>query len=138
VTETVPNPAPTNLVAADMHALARELLTRVADKWTLLVIDALAEGGELRFSRLRERVDGVSQKMLTKTLRDLERDGLVTRHVHPVVPPHVDDKLTPLGESLGESACGIWLWVEAHARDVHSITPRLRSCRAAGARIATA
>jgi DNA-binding HxlR family transcriptional regulator len=119
VTETVPNPAPTNLVAADMHALARELLTRVAYKWTLLVIDALAEGGELRFSRLRERVDGVSQKMLTKTLRDLERDGLVTRHVHPVVPPHVDYKLTPLGESLGESVCGIWLWVEAHARDVH-------------------
>jgi DNA-binding HxlR family transcriptional regulator len=119
VTETVPNPAPTNLVPADKQALARELLTRVADKWTLLVIDALAEGGEMRFSRLRERVDGVSQKMLTKTLRDLERDGLVTRHVHPVVPPHVDYKLTPLGESLGESVCGIWLWVEAHAQDVH-------------------
>jgi DNA-binding HxlR family transcriptional regulator len=115
----VSNPAPTNLVAADRQALARELLTRVADKWTLLVIDALAEGGEMRFSRLRERVDGVSQKMLTKTLRDLERDGLVTRHVHPVVPPRVDYKLTPLGESLGESVCGIWLWVEAHAQDVH-------------------
>ena len=57
--------------------------------------------------------------MLTKTLRDLERDGLVTRHVHPVVPPRVDYKLTPLGESLGESVCGIWLWVEAHAQDVH-------------------
>ena len=115
----MPNPAPTNLVPADKQALARELLTRVADKWTLLVIDALAEGGEMRFSRLRERVDGISQKMLTKTLRDLERDGLVTRHVHPVVPPHVDYKLTPLGESLGESVCGIWLWVEAHAQDVH-------------------
>jgi DNA-binding HxlR family transcriptional regulator len=119
VTETVPNPAPTNLVPADKQALARELLTRVADKWTLLVIDALAEGGELRFSRLRDRVDGISQKMLTKTLRELERDGLVTRYVHPVVPPHVDYKLTPLGESLGESVCGIWLWVDAHAQDVH-------------------
>src|SRR5687768_14614019 len=85
------------------EALVREILGRVADKWTLLVIEALAGEGEVRFSRLREQVGDVSQKMLTKTLRQLERDGLVTRRVHPVVPPHVDYKLTPLGESLGES-----------------------------------
>jgi DNA-binding HxlR family transcriptional regulator len=100
------------------EALAHEVLGRVADKWTLLVIDTLAEGGEMRFSRIRERIGAISQKMLTKTLRDLERDGLVTRHVRPVIPPHVDYKLTPLGESLGESVCGVWLWVEAHLQDV--------------------
>ena len=99
------------------EALTREILVRVADKWTLLVIFALEEG-EMRFSRLREKVGGVSQKMLTKTLRQLERDGLVTRRVHAVVPPRVDYRLTPLGESLAESLCGIWLWVEAHLEDV--------------------
>jgi DNA-binding HxlR family transcriptional regulator len=97
--------------------LVREMLGRIADKWTLLVIDVLAEG-EMRFSRLREQVGGVSQKMLTKTLRQLERDGLVTRHVYAVVPPRVDYKLTPLGNSLGQAVCGIWIWAEAHLRDV--------------------
>ncbi len=92
--------------------LVRDVLARVADQWTLLTIEALASGGELRFTRLRERVGGVSQKMLTKTLRELERDGLVTRRVHAVVPPRVDYKLTALGESLGESVCGVWIWVE--------------------------
>lgn len=100
------------------EALARQVLERVADKWTLLVIDALENGGEMRFSRLRERIGGVSQKMLTKTLRQLERDGLVTRRVHPVVPPRVDYRLTPLGESLGEAVCGVWLWVDAHLEEV--------------------
>jgi DNA-binding HxlR family transcriptional regulator len=97
--------------------LVREMLVRIADKWTLLVIDVLAEG-EMRFSRLREQVGGVSQKMLTKTLRQLERDGLVTRHVHAVVPPRVDYKLTPLGDSLGQAVCGIWIWAEEHLKDV--------------------
>jgi DNA-binding HxlR family transcriptional regulator len=62
----------------------------------------------MRFTQLRDRIGGVSQRMLTETLRQLERDGLVTRRVHPVVPPRVDYKLTPLGEALGEAACGIW------------------------------
>lgn len=78
------------------EALVRQILERVADKWTLLVIDALDSKSEVRFSRLRERIGGVSQKMLTKTLRQLERDGLVTRRVHAEVPPRVDYKLTPL------------------------------------------
>jgi DNA-binding HxlR family transcriptional regulator len=94
------------------EALVRELLGRVGDKWTLLVIEALSDGGELRFSRVQEAVGGISQKMLTKTLRQLERDGLVARRVHAVVPPRVDYRLTALGESLGESVCGVWLWVE--------------------------
>jgi DNA-binding HxlR family transcriptional regulator len=108
----------TAAASAQKEALVRETLERVADKWTLLVIDALGEAGELRFTRLRERVGGVSQKMLTKTLRQFERDGLVTRRVHPVVPPRVEYELTPLGHSLGESVCGIWTWVEKHLAQV--------------------
>ncbi|MEW6733916.1 MAG: helix-turn-helix domain-containing protein [Acidobacteriota bacterium] len=98
--------------------LVREILIRFADKWTLLVLEILATNGEMRFSRLRERIGGVSQKMLTKTLRQLERDGLVTRHVHAVVPPRVDYKLTPLGESLGETVCTIWIWAEEHFDEI--------------------
>jgi DNA-binding HxlR family transcriptional regulator len=95
--------------------LVRELLDRVADKWTLLVIDALDGGEPIRFTRLRDTIGGVSQKMLTKTLRQLERDGLVTRRVHPVIPPHVDYTITPMGRDLGEAVCGIWEWVAANA-----------------------
>jgi DNA-binding HxlR family transcriptional regulator len=104
--------------AAAKDALVHEMLERVADKWTLLVIDALDSRTEMRFSRLRERLGGVSQKMLTRTLRQLERDGLVVRRVHAEVPPRVDYRLTPLGVSLGKSVCGLWTWVEAHIKDV--------------------
>lgn len=96
------------------EAMVREMLERIADKWTLLVIEALDRETEIRFSRLQERVGNISQKMLTKTLRNLERDGLVTRRVHPTVPPNVDYRLTPLGESLGVAVCGMWMWVEKH------------------------
>lgn len=104
--------------AAQKETLVREILERVGDKWTLLVVEELGVGGEMRFTQLRDRIGGVSQKMLTKTLRQLERDGLVSRRVHPVVPPRVDYKLTKLGEALGEAVCGIWTWVEKHMREV--------------------
>jgi DNA-binding HxlR family transcriptional regulator len=94
------------------QAFVREMLERIADKWTLLVIDALEGEKEMRFTRLQERVGGISQKMLTRTLRQLERDGLVTRRVHATVPPRVEYRLTPLGVTLGESICGLWIWVE--------------------------
>jgi DNA-binding HxlR family transcriptional regulator len=95
-------------------ALVDELIGRVADRWTLLVLEELAAGGVLRFSRLAERVRGISQKMLTQTLRQMERDGLLVRTVHPVVPPHVDYELTPIGASLGEAFCGVWTWAGQH------------------------
>ena len=100
------------------RALLHEILERIADKWTLLVIEALDGEGELRFSDLQRRVGKVSHKMLTKTLRRLERDGLVKRRVHAEVPPRVDYRLTPLGESLGESVCGVWMWVGNHMPEV--------------------
>lgn len=104
--------------AARKEAMVHEMLGHLADKWTLMVLDALAMGKNSRFSRLMEDVPGISQKMLTKTLRQLERDGLLTRTVYPVVPPRVEYRLTPLGESLGEAACAVWTWVEAHAGEV--------------------
>lgn len=110
------------MVEADTgrEAQVRDILARVADRWTLFVLEAFEPGEVVRFSRLQERVAGVSQKMLTKTLRQLERDGLLTRRVHATVPPRVDYQLTPLGESLGEALCGLWIWVEENIAAVES------------------
>jgi DNA-binding HxlR family transcriptional regulator len=94
----------------EKEAFLRDILVRLADKWTLAVVECLDVNGEMRFTRLQESVGGVSQKMLTKTLRQLERDGLVTRSVHASIPPRVDYKLTPLGESFSESICGVCTW----------------------------
>ena len=93
-----------------IEALVHELIGRVADKWTMLVLEVLGEHGELRFTRLSELVPGISQKMLTQTLRHMERDGLVLRTVHAVVPPKVEYKLTTLGLTLGAAFCGVWVW----------------------------
>jgi DNA-binding HxlR family transcriptional regulator len=107
--------------------LARNIIEQIADKWTILVIDALGTHGVMRFSRLRDHIGNVSQKMLTKTLRQLERDGLVSRHVHPVIPPRVDYRLTPLGRSLLDKVCGIWDWVEAHMAEMDTARHRFDS-----------
>ncbi|MEV5571038.1 helix-turn-helix domain-containing protein [Spirillospora sp. NPDC052269] len=102
----------------------RQILDRVADKWSLLVI-ALLDERSLRFTELRRSVQGVSQRMLTRTLRHLERDGLVHRTVHPVVPPRVDYTLTPLGASLHSTIKALVDWTElnkgaiATARDAY-------------------
>ncbi len=98
--------------------LVRRLLERLADKWTLMVLEVLEQNGATRFGRLREAVGGVSQKMLTRTLRQLEEDGLVTREVYAVVPPRVEYELTALGRGLSESLCDLWRWSRRHARDV--------------------
>lgn len=96
---------------------AREVLDRVGDKWSVYVIHAL--GGEVRrFSELRRGIEGISQRMLTVTLRGLERDGIVTRTVYPVVPPRVEYALTPLGETLLSTVCALATWAEEHAADI--------------------
>lgn len=97
-----------------VEALVTELIGRVADKWTLLVLEELEERGVLRFTELARLVPGISQKMLTQTLRAMERDGLVRRTVHPVIPPKVEYDLTDLGHSLGEAFCGVWHWAGAN------------------------
>jgi DNA-binding HxlR family transcriptional regulator len=101
-----------------VEALVNDLIGRVADKWTMLILEALAAGGTLRFSRVADAVPGISQKMLTQTLRQMERDGLVSRKVHAVVPPKVEYALTRLGHGLGEAFCGVWTWAEAHLDEI--------------------
>ena len=95
-----------------VEALVNEAIGRVADKWTMLILEVLAEHGETRFTRVGELVGGISQKMLTQTLRQMERDGLVVRTVHPVIPPKVEYRLTDLGFTLAEAFCGVWMWAE--------------------------
>jgi DNA-binding HxlR family transcriptional regulator len=95
----------------------RQILDRVADKWSLLAIAHL-ERQTLRFSELRRRIEGISQRMLTVTLRQLERDGLVKRTVHPVVPPRVDYELTPLGATLHTTIRALVDWTEHHQEEI--------------------
>lgn len=99
---------------------SRQLLDRLSDKWVALVLAALADEGTMRYSQLSRRLAGVSQKMLTQTLRALERDGLVTRTVTPTVPVTVDYDLTPLGVSLNRVVREVKAWAEAHMDDVHA------------------
>lgn len=96
------------------EVLVVEVMGRVADKWTLVVLEVLEEHGELRFTRLGELAGGISQKMLAQTVRQMERDGFVIRTVHPVIPPRVEYKLTDLGLSLAEAFCGVWVWAETN------------------------
>jgi DNA-binding HxlR family transcriptional regulator len=94
----------------------RELLTRLGDKWSMLVIHALAcaPKNRARFSELRRAITGISQRMLTATLRNLERDGLLTRDVFPVIPPRVEYALTPLGKDLLNPVQAFVAWVESN------------------------
>ena len=101
---------PPTAIDPRIEALVTELIGRVADKWTMLILEVLAERGTLRFSRLAEAIGDISQKMLTQTLRAMERDGLVERTVYPVVPPKVEYALTRLGFTLGAAFCGVWVW----------------------------
>jgi DNA-binding HxlR family transcriptional regulator len=103
-----------------VEALVTELIGRVADKWTMIIIEALTEYGELRFTKLSEVVRGISYKMLTQTLREMEREGLVVRTVHPVIPPKVEYRLTDLGLGLSAAFCGVWIWAEKHIGEVEA------------------
>ena len=96
---------------------ARQILNRVGDKWSISVIYELGDS-TMRFTELRRAIDGISQRMLTSTLRGLERDGLVERTVHPVVPPRVDYRLTELGLTLSEPVCSLMSWAIVHAEDI--------------------
>lgn len=91
----------------------RQILDRIAGKWSLLTV-ALLDGRSLRFTELQRKIDGISQRMLTVTLRQLERDGLVKRTVHPVVPPRVDYELTALGGTLLDTIQPLVTWTETH------------------------
>lgn len=96
---------------------AREILDRVGDKWSLHVISQLGEDTK-RFTELKRAVDGISQRMLTVTLRELERDGIVSRTVYAVMPPRVDYALTPMGHTLLEFVGGLVTWAEGHLDEI--------------------
>jgi DNA-binding HxlR family transcriptional regulator len=98
---------------------SRVVLDRIADKWTALIIQVLANGTQ-RYAELRRTIGGISQKMLTQTLRSLERDGLVLRKVHPVVPPKVEYSLTRLGRTLIDPLHALCRWSERHLPELQA------------------
>ncbi len=107
----------------DSNCGSRRVLALIADKWTAIVVYALARG-TMRFGQLQREIEGISQKMLTQTLRSLERDGLVERKVYPTVPPRVEYSLTPLGETLKEPLGAICKWSEEHLPEVEESRAR--------------
>jgi DNA-binding HxlR family transcriptional regulator len=104
---------------------SRIVLDRIADKWTALIIQVLANGTR-RYVALQREIGGISQKMLTQTLRSLERDGLVLRKVHPVVPPKVEYSLTRLGRTLIDPLNGLCRWSERHLPELQENRIRAR------------
>jgi DNA-binding HxlR family transcriptional regulator len=101
----------------DRNCPSRQVLDRIGDTWSVLVVISLAQGPR-RYTELAKRIDGVSPKMLTQTLRALERDGLISRTVHAVVPPRVDYALTKLGVSLLDLVGALESWAQTHMADV--------------------
>jgi DNA-binding HxlR family transcriptional regulator len=116
IDEPLPFPPPAEQRDQGVCTLLSETLARIGDKWTVLVVEQLSAMGRspMRFNELRRSIDGISQRMLTLTLRALERDGLVTRTVHPTVPPRVDYELTDLGRSLRRPLVAVAEWARAN------------------------
>ncbi|MEU6348998.1 helix-turn-helix domain-containing protein [Streptomyces sp. NPDC047072] len=121
------DPADADLTRAD--SLAREIFAGVANKWALLLINVLADR-TLRFTELQTRVGGISHKMLSQTLRHLERDGLVDRTVHPEVPPRVEYRLTEAGQALRATVNGMCTWTRTYLDHIERSRHRFDSARA--------
>src|SRR5260370_40457955 len=114
---------PSNLEVAEDCRAVSEVLARVGDKWTVLVVSALGEG-PMRFNELRRALGSISQRMLTLTVRGLERDGLVTRTLFPTIPPRVDYELTKLGHSLLEPVSRLGLWARQNRSAIEAARRR--------------
>ena len=98
---------------------AREVLQRVGDKWSVYAIDLLGQG-TMRFGELHRAIDGITARMLTVTLRGLERDGIVTRTIHPVIPPRVEYALTPMGRTLLDTIGQLVTWADSHLPEIEA------------------
>ena len=109
--------------AYDANCPTRQVLDRIADKWAVLVLGLLT-GGPVRFNRLRRSIDGLSQKMLSQTLKSLERDGLVHRRAIATVPVTVEYSITPLGQTLAQTVDALRIWAEAHIAEVQKAQRR--------------
>jgi len=103
----------------DVEILVREYLGRAADRWTMMILDTLEQSGVQRFSALQAAIPTVSSKMLTKTLKQMEMDGLVIRTAYAEIPPRVEYSLTDLGRGLGAALCGVWLWIQDNMTALH-------------------
>ena len=121
---------PGETCAAATCQTVTEVLARVGDKWTMQVVMTLGNG-PVRFNALRRAIDGISQRMLTRTLRNLERDGLISRTVTPSVPPRVDYALTPLGRSLVEPVSALGDWAVANRERIAAARERFDLAEAA-------
>lgn len=117
--------SPRNIKRHDVERCpaVREVLNRVGDKWSVQIVDLLGDG-PMRFSELRRSIEGISQRMLTLTLRGLERDGLVTRTVFPEIPPRVDYELTRLGRTLLEPIQGLAEWAGKYRTNIQEARAR--------------
>lgn len=113
---------------------SRDLLDRIGDKWTVLILGELGDGQPHRFAVIRDAIQGISEKMLTQTLRNLEADGLITRTVFPVVPPRVEYQLTPLGVTLRDPLRALTAWSLAHVAEVVANRERHSAARAGAER----
>lgn len=102
---------------------SRQVLDLIADKWTAIIIYRLSQGTK-RYSELQREINGISQKMLTQTLRRLERDGIVERKVYAVIPPMVEYSLTPLGQTLIEPLCKLCKWAETNIPEIEAARRR--------------
>lgn len=111
-------------LSSDDDGLKRAILAHAGNRWSLGVVHALGVAGTLRHAELARRLEGVTQRMLTRTLRQLERDGLITRHDHAEVPPRVDYALTELGRGLLLGMLPIWRWVIDNAEDFRAARRR--------------
>jgi len=113
----------------DQQCESRQALDRIADKWSILIVYALVDG-PLRHGELRRTIQGISQKMLTQTLRSMESDGLVARDVKEMIPPHVEYSLTPLGRTLMDPLVAICQWAMGHLPEVRKARQRADRKRA--------
>jgi len=123
-------------VSEPENCQAREVLDRVGDKWTMYVVRVLG-GGMRRFSELRRDIPAITPRMLTVTLRTLERDGLVSRTVYPVIPPRVEYELTHLGWTLLETVSALVEWANAHLPEIHAAREAYDLANGAGAKSGT-
>src|SRR5215469_15253731 len=115
-TDPMDHPGHIDPHSSDCRAVSA-VLARIGDKWSVLIVALLGDGPK-RFNEIKRLVGGISQRMLTLTLRGLERDGLVTRTVFPTVPPRVDYELTELGRSLGQPVDALAAWARAHQGEI--------------------
>jgi DNA-binding HxlR family transcriptional regulator len=126
-----------NAVATAHHDCEfRDMLSRIGDKWSLLVVLVLESMPDRRgrFSDLKRRIPGISQRMLTATVRNLERDGVLTRHVYAEVPPRVEYELTALGRGLMDPVRGLVLWLQLHWQEIRTSRDRFDAKKASAAR----